>query len=204
MYCSVNPAIRRRLADRRSRSAGSSSSGEGWRDWRPRGRLRCGATSVVLFERRPVLGGRARLAGPAVRARSMGAIHRLAARRVGGGRRRHPVGVDADAAAVLAEKPDAVIFSTGSVSGQRRDCRARYLSSTSTSCSMAALALSRRPAPRSSSTTTATNSRRRQPKPWSLPVSTSRSRRPTSRSAISSMPRSRRSCCRSWRATAFA
>ena len=71
--------------------------------------------SVVLFERRPVLGGRARLAGlRSGRDRWARYIDWLRDEAEAAGVDIR-VGVDADASAVLAEKPDAVIFATGSI-----------------------------------------------------------------------------------------
>ena len=119
MWCSVNPAHPRAGARRarpgRRRRRGSSSSAAGWPAWRRPARRRSAVTAVVLFERRPELGGRARLAGLRRgrerwhryidwlrdEAEAAGAESALASRRT--------------PQDVLAERPDAVIVATGSV-----------------------------------------------------------------------------------------
>ena len=71
--------------------------------------------SVVLFERRSVLGGRARLAGlRSGRERWHRYIDWLRTEAEAAGAEIR-IAVDADADAVLAEKPDAVIVATGSI-----------------------------------------------------------------------------------------
>jgi 2,4-dienoyl-CoA reductase-like NADH-dependent reductase (Old Yellow Enzyme family) len=118
MYCSVNPAVRDpSLAEvapaqdpARVVVVGGGVAGlEAARAAAQRGH------HVVLFERRPVLGGRARLAGlRSGRERWHRYIDwlREEAEATGVDIR---AGVEADAAAVLAERPDAVIVATGSV-----------------------------------------------------------------------------------------
>jgi hypothetical protein len=118
MYCSVNPAIRDPgLAEvvpaeepARVVVVGGGVAGlESARAAASRGH------DVVLFERRPVLGGRARL--PGLRSgrdrwsRYIGWL-REESEAAGVDIR---VGVEADASAVLAERPDSVIVATGSI-----------------------------------------------------------------------------------------
>jgi 2,4-dienoyl-CoA reductase-like NADH-dependent reductase (Old Yellow Enzyme family) len=118
MRCSVNPAVREpplaelAIASRPGRIvvAGGGVAGlEAARGAALRGHR------VVLFERRPQLGGRARLASER-RGRERWALYvdwlRDEARDAGVEIR---LGADADAAAVLAERPDAVVVATGSV-----------------------------------------------------------------------------------------
>ena len=118
MYCSVNPAIRNPgLADAspveepaRVVVVGGGVAGlEAARAAAQRGHR------VVLFERRSELGGRARLAGMrSGRDRWTLYVDWLREEAdVAGAEIR--VGVEADAAAVLAEEPDAVIVATGSI-----------------------------------------------------------------------------------------
>jgi rhodanese-related sulfurtransferase len=118
MYCSVNPAIRNPgLADAspveepaRVVVVGGGVAGlEAARAAAQRGHR------VVLFERRSELGGRARLAGMrSGRDRWTLYVDWLREEAdVAGAEIR--MGVEADAAAVLAEEPDAVIVATGSI-----------------------------------------------------------------------------------------
>jgi NADPH-dependent 2,4-dienoyl-CoA reductase/sulfur reductase-like enzyme len=118
MYCSVNPEVRHPGLARieptgepaRVVIVGGGVAGlEAARSAALRGH------HVVVFERRSVLGGRARLAGlRSGRERWRRYIDwlRLEAEAAGVEIR---VGVEADAQAVLAERPDAVIVATGSV-----------------------------------------------------------------------------------------
>ena len=116
MYCSVNPAVRHpglakvEPAEEPARVVvvgGGVAGLEAARAAALRGH------SVVLFERRPVLGGRARLAGlRSGRERWHRYIDWLREEAESAGAEIR-IGVDADADAVLAEKPDAVIVATG-------------------------------------------------------------------------------------------
>jgi NADPH-dependent 2,4-dienoyl-CoA reductase/sulfur reductase-like enzyme len=118
MYCSVNPAVRdtslaevvRAAEPARIVVVGGGVAGlEAARASALRGH------QVVLFERRPVLGGRARLAGlRSGRERWHRYIDwlREEAEAAGADIR---TGFEANAESVLAEKPDAVIVATGSV-----------------------------------------------------------------------------------------
>ena len=117
MWCSVNPAIRDpELAELAPAAIAGPGRRRRWRSGRARGRPRRRAARprVVLFERRPQLGGRARLAGAAARAGALGALHRLAARRGAAAGAELRTGVAATAQDVLAERPDAVVLATGS------------------------------------------------------------------------------------------
>ncbi len=117
MYCSVNPAVRHPgLADvvpaeepARVVVVGGGVAGlEASRAAALRGH------EVVLFERRPELGGRARLAGlRSGRERWHRYIDWLREEAEAAGVDIR-LGVDADASTVLAERPDAVIVATGS------------------------------------------------------------------------------------------
>ena len=118
MYCSVNPAVRHpglakvEPAEEPARVVvvgGGVAALEAARAAALRGH------SVVLFERRPVLGGRARLAGVrSGRVRWHRYIDWLREEAESAGAEIR-MGVDADADAVLAERPDAVIVATGSI-----------------------------------------------------------------------------------------
>ncbi|HEV8699596.1 MAG TPA: NAD(P)-binding protein, partial [Candidatus Limnocylindrales bacterium] len=118
MYCSVNPAIRDPgLAEvapveepARVAVVGGGVAGlEAARAAALRGH------HVVLFERRPVLGGRARLAGlRSGRERWHRYIDWLR-EEAGAAGVDFRLGVDADASMVLAETPDAVVVATGSI-----------------------------------------------------------------------------------------
>jgi 2,4-dienoyl-CoA reductase-like NADH-dependent reductase (Old Yellow Enzyme family) len=118
MYCSVNPAIRDpglaevapAEAPARVVVVGGGVAGlEAARAAALRGH------HVVLFERRSVLGGRACLAGlRSGRDRWSGYIDWLRDESDAAGVEMR-VGVEADAAAVLAENPDAVVVATGSI-----------------------------------------------------------------------------------------
>jgi 2,4-dienoyl-CoA reductase-like NADH-dependent reductase (Old Yellow Enzyme family) len=118
MYCSVNPAIRNPglaqavPAEEPARVVvvgGGAAGLETSRAAALRGH------EVVLFERRPKLGGRARLAGlRSGRERWHRYIDWLREEAEGAGVDIR-LGVDADASTVLAERPDAVIVATGSV-----------------------------------------------------------------------------------------
>jgi 2,4-dienoyl-CoA reductase-like NADH-dependent reductase (Old Yellow Enzyme family) len=118
MYCSVNPAVRDPLLASVTPSgeparivvAGGGPAGlEAARVAALRGHR------VVLFERRPVLGGRARLAGLRF-GRERWNIYidwlRGEAEAADADIR---VGVEADVDAVLGERPDAVVVATGSI-----------------------------------------------------------------------------------------
>jgi hypothetical protein len=117
MYCSVNPAVRDpSLAEivpaaepARVLVAGGGVAGlEAARAAALRGH------HVVLFERRSVLGGRARLAGlRSGRERWHRYVDWLCEEAEAAGAEIR-VGVEADVDAVLAEKPDAVVVATGS------------------------------------------------------------------------------------------
>ena len=118
MYCSVNPAVRDpslaevALAEEPARIVvvgGGVAGLEAARAAALRGHR------VVVFERRSVLGGRARLAGlRSGRERWHRYIDWLRADAEEAGAEIR-VGIEADLDAVLAEKPDAVIVATGSV-----------------------------------------------------------------------------------------
>jgi 2,4-dienoyl-CoA reductase-like NADH-dependent reductase (Old Yellow Enzyme family) len=118
MYCSVNPAIRNPgLADASpvEESARVVVVGGGVAGLEAARAAALRGHSVVLFERRPVLGGRARLAGMrSGRDRWEKYVDWLREESEAAGVDIR-VGVDADAAAVLAEKPDGVIVATGSI-----------------------------------------------------------------------------------------
>jgi 2,4-dienoyl-CoA reductase-like NADH-dependent reductase (Old Yellow Enzyme family) len=118
MYCSVNPAIRDpSLAEVVPVAepalivvvGGGVAGLEASRAAALRGH------HVVLFERRPVLGGRARLAGlRSGRERWHRYVDWLRDEAEAAGAEIR-VGVEADASVVLIEKPDAVIVATGSI-----------------------------------------------------------------------------------------
>jgi threonine dehydrogenase-like Zn-dependent dehydrogenase len=118
MYCSVNPAVRNPgLAEivpakepARVVVVGGGVAGlEAARAAALRGH------QVVVFERRPLLGGRARLAGlRSGRERWQRYIDWLRGEAEAAGADIR-VGEEADASAVLAENPDAVIVATGSM-----------------------------------------------------------------------------------------
>jgi dimethylglycine catabolism A len=118
MWCSINPAIREPALERLEPSAapgrvvvvgGGVAGLEAARGAALRGH------DVVLFERRPELGGRARLAARRRgRERWLLYVDWLREEAVDAGVELR-VGVDADAQAVLAEQPDAVVLATGSV-----------------------------------------------------------------------------------------
>jgi hypothetical protein len=118
MYCSVNPAVRHpglariEPVERPARVVvvgGGVAGLEAARSAALRGQ------DVVLFERRPVLGGRARLAGlRSGRERWHRYIDWLRSEAEAAGAEIR-VGAEAGAQAVLAERPDAVIVATGSV-----------------------------------------------------------------------------------------
>jgi hypothetical protein len=118
MYCSVNPAIRNPGLAQASQAeeparvvvvGGGVAGLEAARAAAQRGH------SVVLFERRAEVGGRARLAGRrSGRDRWARYIDWLRDEAEAAGVDVR-VGVEADAAAVLAEKPDQVIVATGSI-----------------------------------------------------------------------------------------
>jgi 2,4-dienoyl-CoA reductase-like NADH-dependent reductase (Old Yellow Enzyme family) len=118
MYCSVNPAIRDPSLDSLARAGvpakvvvvgGGVAGLEAARAAAMRGH------SVVLFERRPLLGGRAHLAGMrSGRNRWDRYVDWLCEAAVAAGAEIR-VGIDASAADVLAEDPDVVIVATGSI-----------------------------------------------------------------------------------------
>jgi hypothetical protein len=118
MYCSVNPAIRDPTlasvapVDEPARIivvGGGPAGLEGTRAAAQRGHR------VVLFERRPELGGRARLAARrSGRDRWLLYIDWLREEAEAAGAEIR-VGVEADVDTVLAERPDAVIVATGSI-----------------------------------------------------------------------------------------
>jgi len=118
MYCSVNPAIRdpslgsltpADVAGKVVVVGGGVAGLEAARAAAMRGH------SVVLFERRGLLGGRAHLAGMrSGRDRWDRYVDWLCEEAVAAGAEIR-VGVDADVTAVLAEQPDAVIVATGSI-----------------------------------------------------------------------------------------
>jgi 2,4-dienoyl-CoA reductase-like NADH-dependent reductase (Old Yellow Enzyme family) len=118
MYCSVNPAVRHPGLGKiesveepgRVVVVGGGVAGlEAARTAALRGH------AVVLFERRPVLGGRARLAGlRSGRERWQRYIDWLRDEAEAAGAEIR-VGVEADPEAVLGERPDAVIVATGSI-----------------------------------------------------------------------------------------
>jgi N,N-dimethylglycine/sarcosine dehydrogenase len=118
MWCSVNPAIREPgLADvvRADRAARVVVAGGGVAGLEAARAAALRGHEVVLFERRPVLGGRARLAGlRSGRDRWERYIDWLRAEAEAAGAEIR-TGVEADAEAVLAQKPEAVIVATGSV-----------------------------------------------------------------------------------------
>jgi dimethylglycine catabolism A len=118
MYCSVNPSVRNpglariEPADEATRVVVVGGGVAGLEAARS---AALGGHRVVLFERRSVLGGRARLAGlRSGRERWHRYIDwlREEAEEVGVDIR---VGAEADASIVLAEKPDSVIVATGSI-----------------------------------------------------------------------------------------
>jgi dimethylglycine catabolism A len=118
MYCSVNPAIRDpTLAEvvPAVEPAGIVVVGGGVAGLEAARAAALRGDRVVLFERRSVLGGRARLAGMrSGRERWHRYIDWLRAEAEMAGAEIR-VGVEADVDAVLAERPDAVIVATGSV-----------------------------------------------------------------------------------------
>jgi hypothetical protein len=118
MWCSVNPAIREPgLADvaRAERAARIVVAGGGVAGLEAARAAALRGHDVVLFERRQVLGGRARLAGlRSGRERWERYIDWLR-EEAGAAGAEIRTGVEADVEAVLAEKPDAVIVATGSI-----------------------------------------------------------------------------------------
>jgi 2,4-dienoyl-CoA reductase-like NADH-dependent reductase (Old Yellow Enzyme family) len=118
MYCSVNPAVRDpSLADvvRAAEPARIVVVGGGVAGLEAARAAALRGHQVVLFERRSVFGGRARLAGlRSGRERWHRYIDWLREDAEAAGAEIR-VGVEAEADAVLAEAPDAVIVATGSV-----------------------------------------------------------------------------------------
>ena len=118
MYCSVNPAVRdpslgtleRTASPARVVVVGGGVAGlEAARAAARRGH------AVVLFERRAALGGRARFAGRRSGRDRWARYVDWLREEVEAAGAKIRVGVEADASAVLAERPDAVIMATGSV-----------------------------------------------------------------------------------------
>jgi hypothetical protein len=117
VWCSVNPAVREpRLAlpEPAARPCRVVVVGGGVAGLEAARGAALRGHEVIVMERRPVLGGRARLA-LARRGRERWGLYLdwLAAELADAGVELR-VGVDADADAVLAERPDAVVLATGS------------------------------------------------------------------------------------------
>ena len=117
MWCSVNPAIREPELARLTPAVDPGRVvvvGAASRAWRRPAPRRCAVTTFVVFERRPDLGGRARLAAERRgRERWRLYVDWLRDEAVDAGVEIR-LGASADVATVLAEQPDAVILATGS------------------------------------------------------------------------------------------
>jgi 2,4-dienoyl-CoA reductase-like NADH-dependent reductase (Old Yellow Enzyme family) len=118
MWCSVNPTIREPRLEAPAPAAepgrvvvvgGGVAGLEAARVAASRGH------QVLVLERRPVLGGRARLALERRGRQRWGLYLDWLAAELADAGAEVRVGIDADADAVLAERPDAVVLATGSV-----------------------------------------------------------------------------------------